>query len=109
MNDTQRQTIKEKIVAELERISGEIAGLEELTKPVGSEDMDEITRMDAIVTKSVHGAALSAYRTRFAGLEYALKRIDDPEFGHCIECGEPIPVPRLLAMPETAYCVDCAR
>ena len=53
-------------------------------------------------------AILVMARSRLAGLEYALKRIDDQEFGYCIDCGEEIPLPRLLAMPQATHCVDCA-
>ncbi len=109
MTETQRIAVKEKILAEIARVTKDIAGLEEITKPINAEDMDDITRMDAIVTKSVNDAALAACRVRFAGLEYALKRVADPEFGFCIDCGECIPVPRLLAMPEASRCIDCAQ
>ena len=108
MTDAQRQQIKDKIDAELKRLTKDVATLEEITRPVSAEDMDDITRMDSIVNKSVNDAALAAARVRFAGLEYASKRIDDPEFGICIECGEEIPFARLLAMPEAARCIDCA-
>lgn len=109
MTEQQKQALKEKICAELERLTGDIAHLEEATKPQSAEDMDEITRMDAVMTKSFHDAALVAAKARLAGLEYALKRIDDPDFGFCMDCGEEIPLPRLMAMPESALCVDCAK
>ena len=108
MTDTQRAALKEKIQAELKRIEADIAALEEITRP-DTEDEDEATRMNNIVSKSVNDTALAAARTRFAGLEYALQRINGPEFGFCIDCGEEIPQARLLAMPETARCVHCAR
>ena len=108
MTEAQRNALKEKIAAELERVTLDIKSLEEITQPVGAEDMDDITRMDSIVNKSVNTAALTASRSRLAGLEYALKRIDDPEFGFCADCGEEIPFARLQAMPETTFCVDCA-
>ena len=108
MTDSEKQRLKGKIVSEHERIRQDIANLKEVTKPVGLEDMDEITRMDAIVNKSVNDAALAALMTRFAGLEYALKRLDEPDFGYCMECGEAIPLARLLAMPEASRCVACA-
>ncbi len=108
MTEAQRQAVKEKIVSEIARITKDISGLEEVTKPVGAEDMDEITRMDSIVNKSVNDAALASLRSRLAGLEYALKRINDADFGYCLECGDEIPAPRLMAMPETAYCINCA-
>ncbi|MDR2075554.1 MAG: TraR/DksA family transcriptional regulator [Desulfovibrio sp.] len=109
MTDAQRTTLKNKIRAELERLARDIRALEEITRPVGNEDMDDITRMDSIINQGVNSTALAAARNRLAGLEYALKRIQDPEFGYCLECGEEIPFARLLAMPEAAYCVHCAR
>ena len=110
MTSAQKEEIKQKLLSELERLTKDVATLEEITRPVSAEDMDDITRMDSIVNKSVNEAALSAARTRLAGLEYASKRIDDdPEFGYCIDCGEEIGFARLRAMPETVRCVDCAR
>lgn len=108
MTSAQKEEVKRKIRSELERLTKDVATLEEITRPVGTEDMDDITRMDSIVNKSVNDAALAAARTRLAGLEYALKRIDDPEFGYCIDCGEEIGFARLLAMPETVRCIGCA-
>ena len=39
----------------------------------------------------------------------ALERIREGGFGTCEECHNPIPKPRLQAIPYTRYCVDCAR
>ena len=108
MTEAEKNEIREKTTAEIARVKQDIEGLKEVTRPVSPEDMDDITRMDIIVNKSVNDAALTAAKTRLAGLEYALKRLDDPEFGYCVECGESIPVKRLLAMPEATLCVDCA-
>ena len=37
----------------------------------------------------------------------ALERIEDGEFGICLECEEPISPKRLAAVPWTAYCLHC--
>jgi len=37
----------------------------------------------------------------------ALKRIDDGEFGICLECEEPISPKRLTALPWAGYCLHC--
>ena len=108
MTDAEKTAIRTTIVAEITRLKQDIENLKEITQPTSTEDMDEITRMDAIVNRSVNDAALSGAKTRLAGLEYALPRLDDPEFGYCVECGEPIPVKRLLSMPEAILCVHCA-
>jgi DnaK suppressor protein len=108
MTDAERKTIRATMVAEIARLKQDIENLKEITQPTSTEDMDEITRMDAIVNRSVNDAALTSAKTRLAGLEYALTRLDDPEFGYCAECGDPIPVKRLLSMPEAILCVHCA-
>jgi DnaK suppressor protein len=37
----------------------------------------------------------------------ALKRIEDGEFGICLDCEEPISAKRLAAVPWAAYCLHC--
>ena len=37
----------------------------------------------------------------------ALSRLDSPDFGFCMECGEGIPAKRLKAQPTARYCVAC--
>ena len=40
-------------------------------------------------------------------VDAALKRIDDGEFGICLECEEPISPKRLAAVPWATYCLQC--
>lgn len=37
----------------------------------------------------------------------ALERLEDGDYGNCVECGEQIPVKRLKARPVTIFCIDC--
>jgi DnaK suppressor protein len=41
-------------------------------------------------------------------IEGALERIEDGDYGSCIECSGRIPKMRLKAIPYTPYCVKCA-
>ena len=41
-------------------------------------------------------------------VEEALGRIDEGSYGACVDCGRPVPVARLDALPYTKYCVECA-
>lgn len=41
-------------------------------------------------------------------VEHALAKLDDGTYGTCENCGKPIAEPRLEAMPETRFCIDCA-
>jgi DnaK suppressor protein len=42
-----------------------------------------------------------------AAIERALRRLDLGGYGDCLECGEPIPLKRLLAQPAAELCVVC--
>lgn len=39
----------------------------------------------------------------------ALERLEDGTFGICEECGEEIPVKRLMARPVTHLCIECKK
>ncbi len=42
-------------------------------------------------------------------IKYALKRIEDGQYGLCTRCGVPIDLERLTIIPETPFCVPCAQ
>lgn len=87
----------------------QISEYEELTKPVEPENaIGRVSRMDAINNKSVMEAALRKARLKLEKLEEAHSRIDDEGFGVCIRCRKPIPLGRILIMPQSKSCVACS-
>lgn len=40
-------------------------------------------------------------------LDVALRRLDDKDFGLCIDCGAAIPAARLVANPAAVRCIAC--
>ena len=44
---------------------------------------------------------------RLLAVEDALARIDTDGFGTCVDCGEQIPVARMLVRPQATRCVEC--
>ncbi len=46
-------------------------------------------------------------KSHLAKLELALKKLEDGEFGVCLDCEEPINKKRLEARPETQLCIQC--
>jgi RNA polymerase-binding protein DksA len=44
-----------------------------------------------------------------ADIDAALKRIEGGTYGICTNCGEPIAVERLEALPWATLCIDCKR
>ncbi|ADU62926.1 MAG: RNA polymerase-binding protein DksA [Pseudodesulfovibrio sp.] len=40
-------------------------------------------------------------------VQKAINRIEDGNFGVCVECGDDISIPRLKARPMTTLCINC--
>lgn len=48
-------------------------------------------------------------QAELAQIEKALQLIEEGEYGICEECGDPISIERLRALPFATVCVDCKR
>ena len=109
MESEQKLKLGNKIKEKIEAIKEDIANYALLTKPVAPDNaIGRITRMEAINSKSINEAALNKAKDTLSKLERALAQLDDPDFGICRECGEPIPDARLIILPESDLCVPCA-
>lgn len=109
MNAEERATLKQVILREMEEQRHLIESLARTTKPVAPDKaIGRLTRMEAINSKSISEANLSAARAKLAQLEKALGKVNDPGFGVCARCAHPIPHGRILLMPESVLCVRCA-
>jgi DnaK suppressor protein len=109
MTPEERTTLKEKIRDDLDQVRTEIQELQDLTRPISPENaIGRVSRMDAINNKSINDAALRASRKKALMLERALGRAEEPDFGRCARCKQPIPHGRLMLMPHTTRCVHCA-
>ena len=109
MTDTERAALKEKIKEEIVNIEKAIVPLLDATKPISPENsLGRVSRMDAINNKGVAEAALRSAKTKLSKLQIALTKIDNPDFGNCSACKNPIRPARLMYMPESTRCVRCA-
>src|SRR3989339_598906 len=105
MNDEQKSEIRTKIEKEIAECREGIARLEKSAKPIAPDNaVGRLSRMGGIVDQGVSNATLEQNRQKLMMLEQALKNIDKPGFGKCALCGCPIPVERLLAVPECTLC-----
>jgi DnaK suppressor protein len=109
MKKSEKEKLARQIREKIETVKQNIVSYTERTKPVAPDDaIGRLTRMDAIGNKSINEAALREAQHTLTKLEWALKMIDRPGFGLCRECEEPIPIARLMVMPESDMCVECA-
>lgn len=100
------------------RIRAELAELEQLSKdtkedraPVAldQQSVGRLSRMDAMQGQALAQASDHRRAARRIALEMALRRVEEGEFGYCIECGELIAMRRLEIDPAATLCIGCAQ
>ena len=103
---TQEQTKKFKalLLARREQIMGESRRREDIWIVPSNEQIEMVQlageREFAVRSLEHQSKSLSA-------IHAAMERIDDGEFGICLECEEEISPKRLAAVPWAAYCLHC--
>ncbi|MCP4746031.1 MAG: conjugal transfer protein TraR [Desulfobacteraceae bacterium] len=110
MEEEKKRKLKQHILEKLESLKKEIASFKQLTKPISPDNaIGRLTRMEAISNKSINEAALEKSKNTLTKLERILATIDEPGFGCCSQCEEPIAYARLMAVPESDLCIQCAK
>ncbi|RLD88689.1 MAG: TraR/DksA family transcriptional regulator [Bacteroidetes bacterium] len=109
MTAQEKHNVTEYLFKSRKKLLTRIKELKELTQPIEPDcAIGRVSRMDAIINKSVNETALRTAEDKLKNINIALERIDDVKFGICISCGKPIPIQRLMVMPESSKCVRCA-
>ena len=67
-----------------------------------------LSRMDALQVQAIAQAMNERRQIEIAQIDLALGRMDEDEFGYCVECGDEIAPKRLELNPAIARCLECA-
>lgn len=91
------------------RQMGGTAALEDLLGPSGEHwaYADEVDEIQANERREIGFATRELLVERVNRIAAALDRLNDGEYGMCVECGEKIAPARLRVMPEVQTCVRC--
>ena len=109
MQKIEREKLENHIREKIEILKKDIISFKVLTAPIPPDNsIGRLTRMEAISSKSINEATLRNTQYTLSKLERALRMIDAPDFGLCGQCEEPILFARLMILPETDLCVECA-
>ena len=68
---------------------------------------DELERIQLAGEREFAVLAMERESKSLTQVGAALRRMEDGEFGVCVECEEPISPKRLAAVPWAAYCLRC--
>lgn len=77
-----------------------------------TEFVDDIEDLQTVTASSdvELGMTIALEANTLAAIEdiaLALARMDDGSYGTCADCRVPIPIERLLALPQATFCVRC--
>jgi RNA polymerase-binding transcription factor len=94
----------EEMCADLDRTVSVLMGEHHLARGGGAEAGDagsNLTEADR------NAASVQTALAQRAEVLAALARVNDGSYGRCVDCGNPVPEPRLEVRPATARCVPC--
>ena len=116
LTDHDRRTIRSALVAELGRTEQQAASLARqfddivAAAEMSNTDDEHDPEGTTIAFERAQVSALHSQAIRdAAALRRTLADLDDEGFGACEQCGSPIGFERLVALPATSRCVECAR
>jgi RNA polymerase-binding protein DksA len=107
MDGKERETVKDRLEAELAETMGE---LERLEKKVQVEVEYGLGEGDpSIYEREINMALRRRTRRKVRSVQEALARFEEGTYGICERCGRQIAEQRLEALPEARLCIDCAQ
>lgn len=102
--------LRERMIARSRLLEGEIA----LKLRESTEDAEMLGRVgdsaDMAWVETESGLDLTEAQRdieEWRGLRDALRRLDQGDYGVCVECGSDVPLERLHFQPLASRCVDC--
>jgi DnaK suppressor protein len=109
------ETVRERLeqdlrtaVSRLRQMGGAVA-IEDLPGAIGDNSpfADEVDEIQANEDREIGFATRELLVDRVNRLSAALERLNEGDYGTCVECGEAISPARLRALPEVQTCVRC--
>jgi len=109
MRKRDRDTLHRKLLGQRHLLLKEVVDTEadletlEATREIELEEAAQDERLRRLLDRLDRRA-----KAEVEEIDRALGRLAADRYGLCVECAEPIALPRLMALPATPYCVECA-
>ncbi len=110
MNDNDLKNIRDRLGDMLGDIQRQDARGQDSQRTVtlDQQSVGRLSRMDAMQQQEMAKATQVRRNQLKLRIAAALARLDEGEFGFCIQCGDKIAAPRLDNDPTVATCLTCA-
>jgi RNA polymerase-binding transcription factor DksA len=97
---------KQALVARLAELDGRVHEIEDELEHHNNPDWED-RAVERETDEVLESMGLSAQQEMKA-IHFALKRIEDGEYGTCQSCGDTVSEERLDVLPYTPFCRNCA-
>lgn len=108
MNINDRQLLKKNIDAHLDRLQKILAFNRDHKEEKSVSQEDESVRLDVLNHIAMDEALINIALQERAKLLANADWIQTDDAGLCQVCNTPIPIQRLMMVPTTRYCIECA-
>lgn len=107
MNETELEYFKVLLNSQLQELQERIAyaDIKKMSNAEGFHDILDLASADT--DKNMLLRIRERESRLISKIRQALQRISDGDYGICEQCGDDIPVNRLIARPVTTQCIDC--
>lgn len=103
---TLRKTLLRRRDALRKALAGDLSLLRELHQQKTGDPLDAAADT---VQDELNSQLVEVEARELAAIEDAIGKFDGGNFGDCEECGKPIPLNRLRALPYANECIECKR
>ncbi|PWN56510.1 TraR/DksA family transcriptional regulator [Abyssibacter profundi] len=110
MTPDERERLRARLGERLTELDAELRAAKASARTVELDQSRQgrLSRMDALQAQAMNQAALQRLLNQQTAIRRALARIDQADFGRCVDCDQAIAAARLLAQPGATHCINCA-
>jgi len=110
-NEIDIDLLKEQLLQRKNELAALIEEHQDDSKPVAldQQSVGRLSRMDAMQVQSMAQETKRRRERELGRIEQALVRMDEGDYGYCLQCGEVIGEKRLGFDPSVATCIGCAK
>ena len=109
-SDLDLDALRSRLIAHRDEVRADEASTVADRAVVDASDtaMGRLSRMDALQQQAMAQATERRRQVELARIDAALKRMDEGEYGVCVQCGKDITLKRLEFDPAVPLCITCA-
>ncbi len=100
--------VKELLLKERKELLREVNASYETCRELGQDGVPDIGDMSSVTySRDVLFNLSETQKQKIYDIDAALERIEQGEYGICMECGEEIAARRMEVRPFSRYCIEC--